>query len=144
MSLWLTMSGVLWSVVDVPHGTAVAPVTPENGNRVCHFSNVFSPCFRWAAKTRLKNGNRTETVNIVERSCKGTVMETLFLNPTVHVHGYVHILTANLAAHGLRNHFGGLLRGVVSTGCCWGFFTRFANGSSLGGGVWEGRERGAR
>ena len=78
VSLWLVMSGVLWSVVDVPHGTAVAPVTPEYGNGVCHFSNVFSPCFRWAAKTRLKTGNGTETVNIVERSCNGMVMETLF------------------------------------------------------------------
>lgn len=57
---------------------------------------------------------------------------------------HVHILTANLAAHGLRNHLGGLLRGVVSTGCCWGFFTRLANGSSLGGGVYEGRSRGGR
>ncbi len=78
MSLWLTMSGVLWTVVDVPRGTAVAPVTPENGNGVCRFSNVFSSCFRWTAKTRLKNGNGMETVNIVEQSCNGTVMETLF------------------------------------------------------------------
>ena len=78
MSLWLAMSGVLWSVVDVPHGTAVSPVTPENGNGIWHFSNVFSPCFRWVAKTCLKNGNGTETVNIIERLCNGTVMETLF------------------------------------------------------------------
>ena len=75
MSLWLAMSGVLWSVVDVPHGTAVAPVTPENGNRVCHFSNVFSPCFRWAAKTQLKkwkqNGNGEHRRMVVQRNGNG-------------------------------------------------------------------------
>ena len=79
MSLWLAMSGVLWSVVDVPRGTAVAPVTPENGNGACRFLNVFSPCFHWAAKKWLKDGNGKHRRTVVQRNSNGNFI----LNPTV-------------------------------------------------------------
>ena len=53
MSLWLAMSGVLWSVVDMPRGTAIAPVTPKNGNSLPFFEHVFT-VFSLGSKNTVK------------------------------------------------------------------------------------------
>ena len=61
-----------------------------------------------------------------------SMLYTYSIHPCMHDCVCVCKITAKRAPQGLRNHLGGLLRGVVSTGCCccW-LLVMLANGSSL-------------